>query len=337
MPFPNPKTSSSPIDNVMMEVISVEAFFTSVDLKLFDKLESGPLTADELASSLGVEAKPLGALLDILVNKEFLNKDADGYGNTAMAQEYLLSSSPLYQGTFVLAQRKLNENVRTNMLPMLKGESSEREKTDDSWAESETMNATLQHALNGQIQDAVDYLSALEGFQAFERMADIGGNHGQYSMELLNNNPGLQSTIYDLPNVTEIAAQRCRTMGYDKRIACEPFNILTDKLPADTYDLIFTSHILYGCLDRLDDVLATLYDALAPGGYFASHHFHPESGTSLDYKASIDFLTKLMGYETHFITRELLETGMAKAGFTGIQQTFTGADKQTLLLVGRKG
>ncbi len=336
MPYPTPQTTIAPIEETFQEVVTTEAILIALELALFDHLASEAMPVKALADLLGVKAKPLAAMLDVLAHKGLLEKTGERYANTVLASEYLVSSAPLYHGKALSLQHHFNERIRGNLFDMLKGDSSQREETDNQWGQADIMIGTLQHALNGQIQGATQYLAGLEGFSDFREMADIGGNHGQYSMELLDQNPQLKSTLYDLPSVTEAAAKRCRDMGYGQRIICKPFDIRNDTLPANTYDFIFISHLLYGCSDQLDKVFVNVHNALKPGGYMASHHFAPEGGASVQYKANVQFITRLMGYDMHFIPKSMLEPAMNKAGFTDMQQTFTGVDNQTLLLVGRK-
>lgn len=336
MPFPTPKTSLAPIENILMESISSQAIIDAVRMKLFDLMDQAPKSAETLARELGVKVAPLEAMLDMMVVRDLVVADGKTYANSAMSSEYLVSSSPLYQGTAMEIQEGWNALVRSGIPALLKGESLEREKTDGDWSKPEIMNATLQHALTGQIQKAVEYLQSIPEFEGFRTMADIGGNHGQYSMELLDLNPQMTSTILDLPDVIEAAGQRCAAEGYGDRINCTAFDLRKDELPKETYDIVFTSHILYACTSELEDVFTRIHGSLKPGGCFVSHHFTPEGGASEYYSTSVELLTRLMGYETHHLPLKVLEEPLTKAGFERFSHTFTGMEGQTLLLVARK-
>ncbi|MBU4191299.1 MAG: hypothetical protein KKD85_03060, partial [Proteobacteria bacterium] len=184
MPFPTPKTSLAPVEHVLMESISAQAIIDAVRMNLFDHLSSQPMPAAVLAKAMELKTEPLEAMLDVLVDRHLLTLDGKIYANTEMTEEYLVSASPLYQGKALSLQHGHNELLRKSLPTLLKGGTMEREKTDESWAEADTMDGTLQHALNGQLQMAVAYLKELPEFASFRTMADIGGNHGHYSMEL---------------------------------------------------------------------------------------------------------------------------------------------------------
>ncbi|ADU63304.1 MAG: methyltransferase [Pseudodesulfovibrio sp.] len=336
MPFPTPKTSLAPVEHVLMESISAQAIIDAVRMNLFDHLSSQPMPAAVLAKAMELKTEPLEAMLDVLVDRHLLTLDGKIYANTEMTEEYLVSASPLYQGKALSLQHGHNELLRKSLPTLLKGGTMEREKTDESWAEADTMDGTLQHALNGQLQMAVAYLKELPEFASFRTMADIGGNHGHYSMELLEHNPDLTSAILDLPNVTAPAMQRCTALGYGDRITCEPFDLRSDELPEEAYDFVFTSHILYGCVDDLENVFRNIHRSLKAGGCFASHHLSREGGASRLYQTSVELITRLMGYKTHFLSGRDLEEPLTAAGFGNFTHTFTGCDGQTLLLVARK-
>jgi hypothetical protein len=93
--------------------------------------------------------------------------------------------------------------------------------------------------------------------------------------------------------------------------------------------------VLYASKENLDDLLARVHDGLNPGGCFVSHHFSIQ-GDPDRYAATVEFVTRLSGYATHFLDKETLEAALAKAGFTDLSHFFTGPDKRALLLVGRK-
>ena len=49
-------------------------------------------------------------------------------------------------------------------------------------------------------------------------MCDLGGNHGFYTMALLDRNSRLRGTICDLPEVVKLAKEVIPEMGYSDRI-----------------------------------------------------------------------------------------------------------------------
>jgi SAM-dependent methyltransferase len=336
MPFPQPTTSFSPVENILCESVNAQAILHAARLNIFDHLEERPMDTDALAQKTGLAAKPLEALLDMLAGRGLLSKNDATYANTPMTSEYLVNTSPLYQGKAMELNERFYALVRDSMPEVLSGQSMERAETDKSWSTPETMDGTLQHALNGQLQMAVDFIAEMPEFPSMRTMADIGGNHGHYSMELLHRNPKLQSTLFDLEHVLEAAAKRCRANGYGDRVTCLPLDIRTDSLPDKAFDMVFTSHVLYACTPELDAVFKNIHASLKPGGCVVSHHFTQEGGASRLYRDTTEFIARLAGYETHHLSRNRLESSLRKAGFNEFEHTYTGCDKNTLLLVARR-
>ncbi len=335
MPYPHPKTSFNPLESMVMESVAAQALMESVRMGLFDFMAQGPRTAADLAQELGFKPDPLEALLDLLVSRGILESHGQAYANTPMANDFLVSTSPLYQDKALETQVEFNSMIQDGIQALLRGEEARRAHTDGEWSEPDIMTGTLQHAVSGQLQDAVDAIRGLPEFKSFRAMADIGGNHGQYSMELVDRNPGLTSTILDLAHVVEAARERCKAEGYGDRIQCRPFDLREDELDLEAYDLVFTSHVLYASGENLEEVLVKVRDGLKPGGCFASHHFTVTHGAD-HYCTAVEFITRLSGYATHFLDKKKLEAAMTRAGFSNLTHAFTGPDKRSLLVVGRK-
>lgn len=331
-----PKTSFDLIETATMQVVGIQGLVEAAKLKLFDPMDGEVLGAEELAAQTGTEPAILSAMLDMFVSMGIVEKSDSGYTNSAVASEYLVSSSPFFQGKAISMMSAMCSVLGAELPLLLKGETQKRESTDKSWATQETMEGTLQHALDGQLQGAVEYISAVPEFKSFRKMADIGGNHCQYSMEFMKLNEHLDSTVFDLPHVVPAALERCENKGFAERVSCNAFDLRSEKLPQEAFDFIFSSHVLYGCLDMLDDLAESFYKSLNSGGVFASHHFAPECGATEIYRSSVNLVTRLSGYDAHFISRDQMEASLKKAGFVNMEHTVTGAAGRTLLLIARK-
>ena len=336
MKYPRPKASFNPVETLLMETVAAQALLDAVRMGLFDLMAQGPMRAETLARSLKVQPAPLEAMLDMLVARDILDANGQDYANTPMANDFLVSSSPLYQDKALELQLRFNSMIQSDIPALLRGENTQRTHIDDEWSEPDTMAGTLQHAISGQLQDAVGFISQLPEFPSFRAMADIGGNHGQYSMELVDRNPDLTSTILDLPHVVEAARNRCAAKGYGERIQCRGFDLRKDGLDKDAYDLVFASHVLYSNEKNLDEVLARVHASLKPGGCFASHHFITRDGRSERYCTAVEFVTRLSGYATHFLNKKKLESALTNSGFADFSHTQTGSEQRSLLLVARK-
>lgn len=336
MPFPEPEHSFTDIETLFMQSITADAVLAAVDMKLFDHTHAKPVKAQALALTLNLLPEPLEAMLTMLTASGLLVATDEGFMNTPMIDEHLVSTSPLYRGDALLVRKMFENLVKQDMSALLKGEKNPPKHSGVRWADTRSIRSMLQHTLDGQLQGATEFLTGLPEFPSFRTMVDIGGNHGQYSMELLARNPELTGTILDLPEVAEAARKRCEEAGYGERIHCQPFDLNKDTLSENAYDLALTSHSLYMCIDRLDEVIGSIAASLRPGGCFASHHFSREGGLPEHHLATNEFINRLSGRKSHFLERDRLEGILSRNGFSDFTHIFTGKERQTLLLVARK-
>src|SRR4051812_16588789 len=75
---------------------------TASKIGVFDLLDAGPKTIDEIAKATGASTRGLRAILNALVGFNFLSKaDAGRYALTPESAAFLVSSKPGFLGKFV--------------------------------------------------------------------------------------------------------------------------------------------------------------------------------------------------------------------------------------------
>lgn len=316
MLIPQANGDFAALNERIMGAVSAKAVLAAVDLRLFDRLEGVRMDAAALAAAMGLVSERLEPLLDILVALDLLTRTASGYGNTPLTSEFLVSGAPLYQGDYLAMTIGFAASIEKDMVWLLAGGKPDREGNDYKWSMERRMNGSAQNALRGGAAAVADVAAALPGFADFRAMCDIGGNHGLYTMAVLERNPALRGVIYDLPPVAAQSKLRCERMGYGDRVEARGMDFREAALPEAAYDLALTSHVLYSFKDDLPGTLARIAAGLKPGGWFLSHHYcdRDESGHALQ-KASLELVTRLAGYPSHFIGREELRDALRSAGF----------------------
>lgn len=316
MLFPEPKTDFTQLNNMIMESVTAKAVMAAAELKIFDLLSGGRLTLADIADKAGLVPERLEPLLGILAAVGLLVRDGEGYANAPIGEEYLVSSSPLYQGDFLALTMGFSASVEQSLLKLLAGGEVNREGTDRGWSEDRAMNGSAQDALRGGARAVADAAASLPGFETFREMCDIGGNHGLYTMAVLDRNPALRGTIFDLPSVVEHSARRCERLGYGSRVRSVGMDFREETLPEARYDLAVASHVLYAFKADLSGALRKIADGLKPGGWFISHHSCGSDGPDKTLpEACLELVTRLAGYASHFIGREELAAALDEAGF----------------------
>ena len=333
----NPRNDFEPVHSMLMQSIAAKAVMGAVELKLFDYMEGGGGTVAELADRLGLVADRLEPLMDILVAATIVQKNGSRYANTAMSSEFLMTSKPLYQGLSMQLTMQFIGSVDGSIAGLIAGETIDRNTTDDQWSEDDVMEGTAQEAKGSGLVPVVNMIAELPGFSKFRTMCDIGGNHGMFTLGLLERNEAMSGVIFDLPHVAEQAQKRCDSLGFSHRVVAKGLDFRKDRLPDEQFDLALTSHVLYAFKDNLNDALGWIADGMRPGGWFVSHHYagRGDSGKEMT-TASLELLTRLCGYPSHFIEQDELSVALSTAGFEDIRYRRTTENGLGLITAAQK-
>lgn len=337
MELVKPVNNFDPIHGLIMRSLTAKAVMAALELKVFDALEEESATAPALAGRLGLVPERVEALLDLLTAQGLLERDGDTYATLPPTREFLVSTSPLYQGLSMALTMDFTAEVENNVAGLLAGEKLEEKSRAEDWSGEEVMEGTAQDARGTALWAVVDTVAALPGFDRFEAMCDIGGNHGLFTMGVLSRNPAMTGTILDLPAVADQARERCREAGFAGRIETRGFDFHTDPLPEAAFDLVLTSHVLYMFKRDLATAAARIGAGLRPGGWFVSHHYAGRlEGDKADKGTALELLTRLAGYPSHFIEKEELAEALAGAGFTDIVSSPVAPGRLGLITTARK-
>lgn len=106
----------------------------------------------------------------------------------------------------------------------------------------------------------------LHDFSAHQRMLDVGGNSGEFSLQACRRHPHLRAVVADLPVVCELGLEHVMAEPEAPRIAFLPLDARTADLPAG-FDLITFKSMLHDWpADEAGHFLSKAVAALAPGG-----------------------------------------------------------------------
>lgn len=330
-----PTSDFSPIETMMMQRVAFFAIRRSIDMGVFDKLEAeGGLSAQALSQALGLDERKAEGLLKMLAVVDVVEERDGAFANTLMASEYLVTTSPFFQGKALALHVRFNDAIEERFDGLLQGDDDARKFSDDGWGADNIMDGTAQHARMGTLQDTVAFTAGLPGFNDMRAMCDIGGNHGAFTMALLDRNQDLHGEIVDLPHVVSAVRERIRQAGYNGRLNAVACDLRNDKLPQGAYDLVLASHVLYAFMESMAEQLKHIYASLRPGGWFVSQHLDPKGAAPCEYTSVVEFITRMAGYGTHHIEGGWLMEQLGKAGFADMVSDRAG--QSGLLVAARK-
>ncbi|WP_319761738.1 methyltransferase [Maridesulfovibrio sp.] len=337
MNYPIPEQDFAPVRSMIMRGVTAQVIMEAVKFKLFDALEVKPRSKSELAEFFEFDELMLGSILDLLESCNLVQKRHNIISNTPVASEYLVSTSPLYQGLSIELVMGFCTAVNHDMGNLLRGKKSKRDENDSNWSAVEVMEGTAQEALSSGMHETVSAISSLPGFGDFRLMGDLGGNHGNYTMALLERNPKMNGILMDQPHVVPLAEERCRNMGYGKRVNTVGLDMHKDELPQMDFDLFFVSHVLYACRGNIKPLLDKIAKSIRPGGWFCANHYaKTESRLPPQTMASLEVITTFSGYFSHFIEPDILENNLRDCGFGNFSRTWSDSSKGILLVSAQK-
>jgi predicted O-methyltransferase YrrM len=279
----------------------------STESSIFEALCS-PASAEDVASVTGTDEHFASYLLDALAAAGFIDTVKYGdrlkYVNNGLSGRYLRQSGSLYVGDVVFSEPSSYKNLRDYVE---KGPS--KDAVDKAYWTPEVMKRIASYAFMGWVQDAVEAVD----LSGRERLLDIGGGHGLYSIFFTKRYPGLKATVLDFPDVLRATAEyidlfdaknEVDTIGGDYR----------DGLPAGKYDVVFTSNVVAYHAD-LCLLLERAREALAPGGIIVVRN--AVFGIA-DPASSIFSLEKYARTGRQWFTKRDIVDALAAAGFKDI-------------------
>ncbi|MFA1547831.1 methyltransferase [Actinomadura chokoriensis] len=248
-----------------------QAISVAARLRVADQLTSGPRSAEEIATAVGVHPPTLHRLLRALSDVGVVQEREDGLFAGTPLGDLLRSDVPSLRGYALMigswfhreAWNGLEHSVRTGEPAFAHVHGRELfDYLRDHPADGETLNEAML-ALSGEFLAPV--VAACD-FGPGESIADVGGGHGAVLAAVLAAHPGTRGVLHDLPQVVAdaaggplheaVAAGRCRMISGD----------FFDSVPSgcDTYVLC---HIIHDWDDdRAVQILANCREAMAPGG-----------------------------------------------------------------------
>lgn len=106
----------------------------------------------------------------------------------------------------------------------------------------------------------------LHEFGRYRRALDVGGNSGEFLLQLCRRNPALHGTVFDLPLVCEVGMEHLLGEREHARIGFIKADVRSDSLPAG-YDLITFKSMLHDWPQQeAQAFVAQAARALEPGG-----------------------------------------------------------------------
>jgi len=289
---------------------------------VFDILEGGAKTLEEVASETGASPRGVRALLNALVALEFLSKKGEAYALTPESSAFLVSTKPDFQGgIFRHLSRQmlptwlgLSESVRSGK-PVTavnqEGEGAEffREFVEDLFPRAYPGARVLADAMG--VATATGEVKVL----------DIAAGSGVWSIAFAERSPHVRVTVVDWAPVIPVARSVAEQRGFSDRYSF----VEGDLLEADFgsgHHVATLGHIVHSEGEaRSRELFRKVFAALSPGGTIAIAEWVPNEERTGPPPAMIFAVNMLVhtDFGDVFTLREMSEW-LEAAGFAQIRE-----------------
>lgn len=273
------------LDSVAYGFMASQALFAALEVGIFDKVaEIGPATAEQLKEACSITAPRLQTLLTALVATKCLRLDAEGrYTNSPNVSRFMVSSAKAYYGDYFKYQmgRLFYHRMGHLTSTMLEGKASNYAE----WFSDPDVAVTYTRAQhNGSMATASQLMKRVD-FAGTQRVLDVGGGSGAFSIVFARKIKGLMATVLELPEVCKrgrdtVALESEEVAG---RISFAELDATSPEWPVlkEDYDVVLMSYL---CGSVPEESISILFRnalaALRPGGKLLVHDFMVED--SLD-------------------------------------------------------
>ena len=243
---------------------------------IFDLLDKGPQTLDELAAQTGASARGLKAILNALVALGFAGRKGEQYTLMPESAAFLVSSKPGYHGGFF---KHMSAQIIPNWLRLTESvRSGQPVVRVNEAAQGQEFFAELVTALFPLGYKASQVLGVHLGVSRTSSplsVLDLGAGSGVWGIALAHLSPLVTIRAVDWPGVLEVTRQTAQRHGVENRLTIAPGDLLEADF-GQGHHVATIGHILHSeGAERSRQLLRKTFAALAPGGTIAIAEFLP--------------------------------------------------------------
>lgn len=293
--------------------------FAATELGVFTEISRGHASLAELADACGARPEPLRMLLNACVDEGMLTVDGDRYRNTPVSDAFLVRDRRTYGGhglkyaeDLYAAWGGLAATIRTGR-PAIDPDSILGGDKDKTRAFVLAMHERAR-GLSAVLPHGAD-------FTGRRRLLDVGGGPGTYSIALVQQTPGLESTILDLPDVLEITREIVDEAGLADRITLRPGNYLTSDFGSG-YDAVLLSGMMHReTAPACQALLRRSFDAMEPGGLIvvSDVYFDDDDRKTPPFATHFALNMMLTSHEGSAHAKTAMARWLSAAGFAQVE------------------
>ncbi len=289
----------------------------AADLDVFTALDGRAMTALMLAARIDADPRATAILLDALVALELLEKEKDAYTLSRAVADLLSEKSPVnvlpggrHLANCLRRWAQLAQVVRDGKPPVRTPSIRGSAADDESFIGA--MNTFTIAAAPGVV-------AKLEPLR-FQRLLDIGGASGTWTIAFLLAAPEATAVLFDLPDVIPLAEKRLTAAHLIDRVTLVPGDYDFDELPGGA-DLAWLSAVTHqNSREQNLAIFAKVHAALAAGGALVIRDVVMDISRTHPPMGALFAVNMLVGTEAgNSYTLPEYRDDLTRAGFTDIE------------------
>lgn len=253
---PNPAT----IMQLASGFMAAKHLFAANELGLFEALADSPATLEALAARTGLTRRAARISADAMVALGLLEVEDGTYRNGKAAARFLSGPGPHDLRPFLRFWDKISYPTWTRLAEALaSGPSREIFELDDEL--QQVASAGIEAILAGP----ATALPEVFDFGPHQRLLDVGGGTGSWSIAIAQRHQHLTGAVLELPTGVELARTRVAAAELGHRITVITGDAMAGELPAG-YDVFLLANLIhYWSAEQNQELLQRVRRAAQPG------------------------------------------------------------------------
>ena len=302
---------------------------SAAELDLFTLLTPAPLPIQEVENRIGADRRGLTILLDALSAMGLLEKRGEAYQCSPSASRFLSADAPDSVLPMVLHMAGLwrRWSSLTSIVRGIQGSDqgiTSLRSADELRAFIGAMDVIAKPLAPRIVTDVLPGPS--------RHLLDVGGASGTYTIAFLQAAPEMKATLFDKPEVIEIARERLRKAGVLDRVTLIPGDFYRDQLPSG-HDLAFISAIIHqNSADQNVSLFHNVFRSLDRGGrvVIRDHVMEPDRARPKEGALfAVNMLVSTPGGGTY--TYDEIKGCLEQAGFSRVRLLQKGEHMDALV------
>jgi predicted O-methyltransferase YrrM len=292
---------------------------TSMELKLYDALEDGEQSSNEISKKLSTNEKAIDRLMNALCALELLQKKNGKFSNSEFSSRYLVKGKPDYiSNLFHSTDLWRSWSNLTEIIYEGKPKGKFYEKRKEEHVDH--FISAMHYRASRQAKEDISKLN----LKNVKNVLDLGGGSGAYAIEFVKVKKQITAIVFDLPDVIPLTQKYISDAGLSDKIKTLKGNYLTDSIGAG-YDLIFLSAIVHSnSFEENKKLIQKCADALNKNGQVVIQDYVLDEERISPYSGTLFAINMLVNtQEGDAYTQKEISSWLTDAGLSDLSRNDT--------------